>query len=168
MSTVIVNELQADEFRPPIPLTELGYRVVKNYRASYTGGAWNPDTNYNWVPGMHFDYTPELSNSRIRVYCTIPYAAVNIAHAISHWIFYANGAEQGRHSVSGNHIEDNSLYTWDFPSWGTTSGRIGYQLRSYTNDSNEVRLFTTRYWDGAGSGQNCRGNFTIEEYLVGV
>jgi hypothetical protein len=165
MSTLRVNEIKSSDTSQPIALNELGYRVIKNYRQNYTGGQWNPDTNYNWVPGMFFDYTPASASSRIRVYCNISYVGLNAAHGISHWIFYANGVERGRHSISGNHLEDNACYTWDFPSWGITAGRIGYQMRSYANDNNEVRPYTTRYWDGTGSQQNCIGQFIIEEYI---
>jgi hypothetical protein len=169
MSTVIVDQLAVDEISPLIPLTQLGPRIVKSYRANYTGGQWNPDTNYNWVPGMFYDYTPLLATSRIRVACHIPYAGPLAAHAISHWIFYSNtSTEQGRHSISGEHLEDYAAYMWDFASWGTSVGRIGYQSRSYANDNNEVRVFTTRYWDGGGSTQVCIGQFIIEEYIPGV
>jgi len=168
MSTVIVNQLTVDESRTQIPLTELGHRVIRSYRATYTGGQWNPNATFNWAPGMFYDYTPALASSRIRTYCHLSYVGLNAAHGISHWIFYANSVEIGRHSVSGNHLEDNSVYTWDFASWGTSSGRIGYQIRSYADDNNEVRLHTTRYWDGGGSSQNCYGQLVIEEYLSGV
>ena len=169
MSTVIIDQLQFDPEQPQVPLTELGHRIIRNYRATYTGGQWNPDTNYNWVPGMFYDYTPESASSRIRVYCHLSYARNSgAAHGISHWIFYANGVERGRHSVSGNHLEDHSCYTWDFASWGTTSGRIGYQMRAYGNDNHEVRPHCTQYWDGGGSVQNSYSQFIIEEYLPGV
>lgn len=169
MSTVIVDQLQCDFEQPQVPLTELGHRIIKNYRATYTGGQWNANTTYNWVPGMYYDYTPESASSRIRVYCHLSYARMSgAAHGISHWIFYANGVEKGRHSISGNHLEDNSCYTWDVASWGTSSGRIGYQMRSYGDDNHEVRPYTTAYWDGGGSNQNSYGQFVVEEYLTGV
>ena len=170
MSTLIVDSLSynAEDAAQEIPLTQLGYRVVRSYRQTYTGGQWNPDNNYNWVPGMFYDYTPLLSNSRIRANCSLSYVGINAAHAISHWIFYANGVERGRHSISGNHLEDNTSHVWDFPSWGTSTGRIGYQSRSYSNDNHEVRAYMTRYWDGGGSNKNCYGQFWIEEYLPGV
>lgn len=169
MSTIIVDQIQTDEDRGPIPLTQLGYRIIKNYRANYDSGQWNPSTAYNWVPGMWADYTPASSSSRIRVYCHLSYARNSgSAHGISHWIFYANGTERGRHSISGNHIEDNSVYVWDFASWGTSSGRIGYQMRAYADDNHEVRPHCTQYWDGGGSVQTCRSQFIIEEYLPGV
>jgi len=169
MSTLITDTLSFDPGREPIPLTELGYRVVKEARATYDGGQWNPDTNYNWVPGMFNDYTPLLANSRIRMTCMIPYARNSgAAHCISHWIFYANGVEIGRHGVSGSHHEDQRVYVWDVASWGTASGRIGYQMRAYANDNHEVRPYTTQYWDGGGSAQTCRGQYVIQEYLPGV
>jgi len=168
MSTVSVNDIQIDEFRTLIPVSELGYRVIKQFRSTYTAGEWNNSTGYNWVPGMFVDYTPLSASSRIRVHCTIPMAGRNAAHAISHWIFYSNGGstEVGRHSVSGQHYEDSQTYVWDFASWGTNNRRIGYQMRAYANDNHEVRVYATRYWNGGGSLQNCRGVFFLEEYLV--
>lgn len=169
MSTIIIDGLSADINNPEVPLTELGYRIIKNVRRDYEGGLWNPDTNYNWVPGMFYDYVPLSASSRIRAYCHIPHARNSgAAHGISHWIFFANGVEQGRHCISGNHIEGQGLYLWDFASWGTSSGRIGYQMRAYANDNHEVRPYTTQYWDGTGSNQFCRGQIIIEEYLPGV
>jgi hypothetical protein len=168
MSTLVTDFLSFDPNSNSIPLTELGHRVVREARAQYTSGAWNPDTNYNWVPGMFNDYTPLLTTSRVRMTCMIPYVGLNAAHGISHWVFYANNVEQGRHGVSGEHVEDMRTYVWDVASWGTSSGRIGYQMRAYTNDSNEIRPYTTRYWDGGGSNQNCYGQYVIQEYLPGV
>jgi len=169
MSTIITDQLQYDYDKPLVPITELGHRVIKSFRQNYDGGLWNPDTNYNWVPGMYTSYTPLSSSSRIRVYCHLPYARNSgSSHAISNWIFYANGVERGRHSVSGNHLEDMSCYVWDMASWGTIEATIGYQMRAHANDNHEVRPYTTQYWDGGGSTQTCRGQFVIEEYLTGV
>jgi hypothetical protein len=167
MSTIIVDDIVFDQNSGDItPLSDLRHRVIKQFRNTYTNGAWNPDNNYNWVPGMFADYTPLSASSRIRVNCHMSYVGLNAAHAISHWIFYANGVERGRHSISGNHLEDNSVYMWDFPSWGTSNARIGYQSRSYANDNHEVRPHTTRYWDGGGSNQNCFAQIIIEEYVI--
>ena len=169
MSTLIVDQLYCDQHLAPVPLTELGHRVIRNFRQNYDGGQWNPNTAYNWVPGMHTTYTPLLSTSRIRCWVHLSYARNSgAAHAISHWIFYANGVERGRHSISGNHLEDNSVYVWDFASWGTNAATVGYQSRSYGDDNHEVRPHTTQYWDGGGSAQTCRSQFIIEEYLPGV
>lgn len=169
MSTIIVDDLYCDPHLAPVPLTQLGHRVIKNYRANYDGGQWNPNTTYNWVPGLNVSYTPLRSDSRIRVWCHMSYARNSgAAHAISHWIFYANGTERGRHSISGQHLEDNSVYVWDFASWGTSAGQVGYQSRSYGDDNHEVRPHCTQYWDGGGSVQTCRSQLVIEEYLPGV
>lgn len=168
MSTLYVDDIIIHDDLTVVPVRELGHRVVKQQRSTYTGGQWNPTTTYNWVPGMNTSFTPVQSFSRIRVTCHIPYAALNAAHAITHWIFYSNNStEQGRHSVSGNHLEDNSVYVWDFASWGTSSATVGYQMRCYAEDNNELRVYTTRYWDGGGSNQNCFGQLLIEEYLPG-
>lgn len=166
MSKVIVDNLQVHPDSPYIPVSDLWHRPIKTIITTYTGGQWNPDTNYNWVPGMYYDYTPVNPRSRIKVACAIPYVGLNSAHGISSWIFYGNGVEIARHSVSGNHIEDKTTYTYDIGSWGNTSGRVGYQMRSHANDSNEIRPFTTRYWDGGGSNQNCYGQMIIEEYII--
>jgi hypothetical protein len=170
MSTLKVNQLKVVDDRRFIGVVDLRTNIVKNYRSTYTGGQWNPDTNYNWVPGMFHDYTPLLDNSRIRVYCHLSYARNSgNAHGISHWIFYANGIERGRHSISGNHLEDHSCYTWDVPSWGANvTGRIGYQMRAYANDNHEVRPHCTQYWDGANSVQNSYSQFVIEEIDFGL
>lgn len=166
MSTIIVDNIVLGNELQPSSISELNFRrIIKEYRQKYTGGMWNNSTSYVWVPGMYVDYTPASNASRIRVYCQIPYVGINSAHAISHWIFYANGTEQGRHSLSGYHLEDSSNHIWEFASWGTNSGRIGYQQRSYANDNHEVRPYSTRYWDGSGSNQNCYGLFWIEEFL---
>jgi hypothetical protein len=169
MSTLVTDFLSFDPNSNAIPLTELGHRVVKEARAQYTGGQWNPDNSYNWIPGMFNDYTPLLTTSRIRMTCMIPYAGNSgSAHRISHWIFYANGVELGRHGVSGEHLQDARTFVWDTASWGTSSGRMGYQMRAYANDNHEVRVYTTEHWDGGGSQQNCYGQYVIQEYLPGV
>lgn len=168
MSTLKVDNLYGDNIERPIEVSRLDHCIIKSYHADYTQGQWNPGTSFAWVPGQFVDYTPASGSSRIRVYCQIPMGGINAAHAISHWIFYANGNEIGRHNASGNHYEENLTYTWDFASWGTTEARIGYQMRSYSNDSNEVRVYTGRYWDGGGSQQNFYGAMSIQEYLLGT
>jgi hypothetical protein len=170
MSVILVNRIKTVDDEEGIPTGQLRRTVVKDFRATYTGGQWNPDTTYNWVPGMWTDYKPLRNDSRIRVTCHLSYARNSgAAHAISHWIFYAAGEEKGRHSVSGNHLEDNSVYTWDVGSWGNlVTARIGYQMRAYANDNHEVRPHCTQYWDGGGSVQNCYSQFLLEEYTDGL
>jgi hypothetical protein len=169
MSTLIVDNIICDPHLEQVPLTQLGYRIIRISRQNYDGGLWNANTTYNWVPGMNMTYTPARSDTRIRVWCHMPYGRNSgSAHGISHWIFYANGVERGRHSISGQHIEDMSVYVWDMASWGTSAAQLGYQSRSYADDNHEVRPYTTNYFDGGGSTQTCRGQMIVEEYLVGV
>ena len=171
MSKVIVDNIEIDDRKVNIPLSELNHKIIKRYSAEYTGGEWNPTVTYAWVPGMFYDYTPLRVNSKIRTTCMIPIARVSGAtHCMSHWIFYANGTELARHSVSGTHAEHWNTLTYEFPSWGTSSGRIGYQMRAYANDNHEMRPYTTEWWEGGGtnqSGGNVKGYFIIEEYYRG-
>lgn len=149
-----------------IPVDELVPRVIQRYENTYTGGEWNPDNTSNWAPGGFVDFTPRSAVSRINFIWRVPHAWVAASHAISHWRFFVNGILYYWHSQSGVHIEDGCVIQWDVPSWGTSSGRIGYQVRSYANDNHETRLYTTYYWDGTGrSAQNSRGQLIVEEYL---
>lgn len=167
MSTLIVDSIVADLNAPAIPLTELGFRVINSHQQWYDGGYWRNDNTYNWVPGLWHDYTPISASSRIRVNANFTYCGPNgSAHNISHWIFYANGVDQGKHSVSGYHLEGRGSFIWDFASWGTSQGRIGYQMRQYAYTNHEITVHSTRYWDGGGSNQNCRAHLIIEEYLT--
>ncbi len=169
MSTLIVDELYCDPHLAPVPLTQLGHRIVKINRQNYDGGQWNPNTTYNWAPGMFMDYTPLRTDTRIRAWLHMSFArTTGSSHCMSHFIFYANGVEQGRHTIAGQHLEGNGVYVWDFASWGTSNGRIGYQSRAYADDNHEVRLHCTNWWDGGGSIQTCRSQMIVEEYLVGV
>lgn len=168
MSTLQVNTLVVNQRQINVNVSELGFRTIKRIRQTYSGGQWDPNTTYNWVPGMYYDYTPASSSSRIRITCHIPHAGLNSAHVISHWIFYAAGVEQGRHGVGGQHYEDAGTYIWELASWGASNQRVGYQMRSYQDNNHETRVYTTRYWDGGGSNQNCYGILMIEEFLVGI
>jgi len=165
MGTLTTSAFQNTGGTITIPVRELTPRVIQYYREDYTGGEWNPDNTSNWVPGSFRDFTPRRADSRISYTWRCPHAWIGQTHAISHWRFFVNGNLYFWNSTSGRHIEDGCVLKWDVPSWGTTAGRIGYQIRAYANDNHEVRLYTTYYWDGTGrSAQNSRGQLIIEEY----
>jgi hypothetical protein len=163
MSTIRVDNLQAGSRENLVPLGELRQRVLKTYRESYRGGSWAPANTYSWMPASFVDYTPISASSRIRFSLALSYAHTN-GHAILHCIFFANGIEQGRHSISGQSPEHRHLYVWDVASWGTSSGRIGYQSRQY-GTSNQPRIHGTHHWDGVGSNQAAQSEIVLEEYL---
>lgn len=165
MGVLTVKELTNRTNTVRIPVKELTARIVQRYEAEYTGGSWNANNTWNWAPGSFRDFTPRFADSRIKYIWRVPHYWSNTGHAISHWRFYVNGRIYYYHSVSGTYIEDGNAIQWDVPSWGTSSGRIGYQVRSYSNDNHEVRLYGTRYWNGGGSTQNSRGQLIIEEYV---
>lgn len=165
MGTLTTNAFKNTSGTVVVPVKELKGRVVQRYLADYVGGEWNPDATSNWVPGAYVDFTPKFADSRISYIWRCPHAWSNATHGISHWRFFVNGLLYYWHSTSGVHIEDGCVMKWDVPSWGTTSGRIGYQIRSYANDNHEVRLYTTYYWNGTGrSAQNAYGQLIVEEY----
>ena len=166
MGSLSVEYLQNTSGSVNIPVKELETRTIQFYQAEYTGGEWNPDNNWNWVPGAWRDFTPLRADSRIRYTMRLPWAWVASSHVISHFYFYANGVLYWYWSESGTHIENGKSFQFEVPSWGTGTARIGLQHRSYSNDNHEMRLYTTYYWDGGGrSVQNCRGHLMIEEIM---
>jgi hypothetical protein len=166
MSSVTVDYISNTSNTVTIPVSELKRRVVQFYQEEYTSGEWNPTTTYDWVPGLYHDFTPKRSDTRIKF--TVRYAEAwsNSTHAISNWYLYANNIIYYQWSSSGTHIENGKTYEFEVPSWGTTQARIGLQSRSHGNDTNEVRVHTTYYWDGTGrSAQTCNSHMLIEEIL---
>ena len=150
-----------------IPVTELTTRVIQYIRQDYTGGSWNPDNSYNWVPGAFYDFTPKRADSVINYTMRLPYArSGSSSHAIGNWYVYANNIIYYRWEDSHNHCENGAIWQFQVPSWGTSTGRIGLQHRAHSNDGNEFRMYTTEYWDGVGSNQNCRGQLIIEEIAL--
>lgn len=148
-----------------VPVKELQLRTIQLYQAEYTSGEWNPDTNYNWIPGTWADFTPRRADSRIKYTMRLPLAWSNAAHGISHLYFWAAGTLYWYWSESGTHYENAKMFQFEVPSWGTSTQRIGMQLRSYANDNHELRAFRTYYWDGVGSVQNSKGHLMIEEVI---
>jgi len=149
-----------------VPIRELYHnRYIQRYQSVYTAGSWNPDTNYNWVPGSWVDFTPQRSDSFIQYAWRAPHAWVNASHGIVHLQFFANSKLFKWHSISGNHVENGDTYMWEVPSWGTFNARIGCQLRAYATNNHTFRFYDTNYWDGVGSRQTARGQLMVDEVL---
>jgi hypothetical protein len=166
MSSLSVDYIKNTSNTVTIPVVELKQRVVQYYQAQYSGGEWNPTAAYQWVPGLFRDFTPRRSDTRIKFTARFAEAWVASSHAISNWYFFANGILYYYWSSSGTHIENGKSYEFEVPSWGTTTGRIGLQMRAHANDNNETRIHTTYYWNGTGrSVQNCVAHLFIEEIL---
>jgi len=163
MSTLVVDSITHPLINEDVPISELKQRVIKTARSHYRSGVWDPGDSYAWLPGGYIDYAPASSTSKIRFQINISFAHLD-GHAISHAIFYVNGTEEGRHSISGQSPEHRHLYMWDFDSWGTNSGRIGYQVRRY-GSGNRPRYNSTRHWNGSGSYQSAQTEIIIEEYI---
>ena len=150
-----------------VPVTELRTRVIQFYRADYTSGTWNPDNTYNWIPGAYYDFTPRRTDSVIFYTMRLPTTRQGgSTHAIGNFYFYANNILYYQWEESLQHMENGKTWQFQVPSWGTSTGRIGMQNRAHANDSNEVRMYSTEYWDGTGSSQNCKGQLIIEEIAL--
>jgi hypothetical protein len=149
-----------------VPILELyNNRYLQRYQSVYTGGSWNPNNSYQWVPGSFVDFTPQRSDSLIQYAWRAPHAWVNASHGIVHLQFYANGRLFKYHSLSGTHLEDGDTYMWEVPSWGTFNARIGCQVRSYAVNNHTLRFYDTNYWNGTGSRQNSYGQLMVDEVL---
>lgn len=165
MGTLTANKLIARQGGVEVPVNELNGRTIQRYSNVYTGGDWNPDNTFNWVPGSWVDFTPLRADSKIIYQCRIPLAWRNAAHCITHWLFYVNGTLWHWHNANGYHLEDATTWKWEIPSWGTSTGRIGYQVRSYAVNNHTLRFYTTYYWNGVNSNQNSYGHLIVEEQL---
>lgn len=137
-------------------------RIINNY----TGGPWGSPASYTWVPGLFIDYTPLRADSLIKwsanfsIYWNDPNS-----YGIMHQYFYWNGQVRDSWTYGAQYYEHRSHYERVYPSWGTTSGRIGFQSRYYST-SYYGAYHGTRYWDGGGgSSGNSAGQLVLEEYL---
>jgi hypothetical protein len=163
MSRIKVNNISPGADQSLVSLGEMQVRIVKDYRFQYSGGSWEPSDSYQWIPNAYVDYTPLLTDSRIRFTINLSFAHTS-GHAIMHCIFYANSVEIGRHNIAGQSPEHRHCYVWDVASWGGSLARIGYQARRY-GGSNIPRVHGTHHWDGAGSNQNAHTQIYIDEYV---
>ena len=167
MGVLAIDYLETTNSSVQIPIKDFSTRVIQYVSQEYTGGIWNPDNTYAWVPGAHYDFTPKRSDSVIRFTARIPGYWSNNSHAISSWRFYANNVLLYQFSESETYYENGRVWEFEAPSWGTSQARIGFQIRSHSNDSNEIRFYGTRYWEGADSQQNAHGHMFIEERVNG-
>lgn len=148
-----------------LPVSFMQRRIIQRVSYTHRVGWWRGNNTYYWVPGAYIDFRPERSDSRIRFTCCIPTRDYGSNHMISHWIFYVNETEYGRHSRAGHHVENAFAQEWDVPSWGEGQyARVGYRFRSYAEGNHNAHLYHTQYWDGGGAGYHIQGQSMIEEY----
>ena len=149
-----------------IPTRYFSSRIIQ--RTAYTSriGWWRGNNSYYWVPGAYIDFRPMRDDTRIKISFMIPTRDYGSAHMISHWIFYRDDIEYGRHTRGGHHVENPFTQEWDLESWGAGQyARVGYKFRAYSEGNHNAHLYHARYWDGAGSGLNMPGQVIVEEYI---
>lgn len=166
MPSLNVDRLETNDGYNKILGRELTNRPIQIYRREFRDGEWNPNTDFNWIPGAYVDFTPLRSDTRLRYRVRLPMAWVSSSHAIAHYEFYANNVLFASFGTSGTHAENAGCYDFEVPSWGTFSSRLGLKTRAYSENSNEFRYYCTYYWNGTGrSVQNCFGMLWIEEMI---
>jgi len=166
MGSLNIDRLETNDGYVKVLGRELTNRVIQLYRQDWRDGEWNPNTDWNWLPGGYADFTPKRADSRLRYKLRLPMAWVSASHAIAHYEFYANNVLFASFGTSGTHSENAGTYDFEVPSWGTFNSRIGLKTRSYSENSNEFRYYTTYYWNGTGrSAQVANGTLWIEEII---
>jgi hypothetical protein len=136
-------------------------RVIYNY----TGGAWAAPSTFDWVPGLYYDYTPLRADSLIKWSANFSIYWNDSNYGIMHQYFYWNGRLRDAWTYGGIYYEHRTHYERIYPSWGTTSGRIGIQS-SYYSGSYIGAYHGTRYWNGAGGNSGISyPQLVIEEFL---
>lgn len=144
----------------------LARRVVQRVEYTHRVGWWYPNDTYHWIPGGYLDFTPVRNDTRVRIVINIPTTWYGNVHSITHWIFYRDEIEYGRHCRGGYHNQDTFAQEWDVPSWGEGHmARLGYKARSYANGNHSAHLYYETYWDGGGVGWHMKGQIFAEEYF---
>lgn len=149
-----------------IPVRNLQRRIIQRVSYTHRVGWWRANNDYYWVPGAYVDFRPMRGDTIIKVSFMVPARDYSSAHMISHWKFYRNDVEYGRHSRSGHHTENPFTQEWEVPSWGAGQySRVGYKVRSYSEATHNTHLYYTEYWDGGGAGYEIQGQVIVEEYI---
>lgn len=160
-----VDTIQNEAANTSLNPVYFNYRIIQRFRSRFNLGYWNADNNYRWVPGCFCDFKPMRGDTRIRFRCSFTGRYRGNSHSISHWIFYVDGNEIGRHSIGGQHRESGKVTEWDVPSWGAGQiARIGYKYRDYSNGNHGHHMRMTNYWDGGGPDRRIPSEFCVEEY----
>ena len=167
MSDILrVDNIQDTAASFTISTSHFQRRIIQRVSYTHRVGWWRANNAYYWVPGAYIDFRPMRSDSRIRFSFSVPTRDYGSAHMITHWIFYRDEFEYGRHSRSGHHVENAFATEWDLPSWGEGSySRVGYKVRSYAEGNHNAHLYLTEYWDGGGNSSEIQGQAIAEEYV---
>lgn len=160
------DTIQNEAATATITASHMQRRVIQRVSYVWRNGWWRSDNAYYWVPGTMVNFKPMRGDTRIRYSTNVPVRQYGgSAHSITHWIFFLDNIEYGRHSRGGHHIENVFSSEWDLPSWGTNQIRaMGYKVRAYSDPTHNAHLYATQYWNGANTFLDIQGQTIVEEY----
>jgi len=135
-------------------------RVIQTYNIPFGAPA-----SFTWVPGLFIDYTPLRADSIIRWAANYSWYWNDGSYGIQHQLFYWNNQLRDQWTLGAQYGEKRLHYERMYPSWGTTSGRIGIQCRYYSGNYYGA-FHGTRYWNGdGGTSGNTVTQLVLEEFL---
>lgn len=153
------------------------YEILNRVRYVYTSGTWTTaGGQWQWVPGLYYDYTPVSSNSVIRAIAGWTAHRQGTYDMITHmeWarsnsdgssITYLDSFPMADHSAT--YMSIWHTYQQELSSWGAgTTQRLG--LRCYAADYTNYRaVFHETYWNyspGNGRGSAAYPYWIVEEW----
>jgi len=156
--------------------------VQRSYQ-QYRGGGWTNSTTMSWVPGLHYNFTPLHSNSRLkfivgfharRALASDLICELNIGISNTDGtglIYQEERFQNSNHSTTYQntwaHYELEVKRNYN-QTWGTDAKRIGI-LTAAHNAANYKALFHQTTWSNytqAGVGSNAYPYWIMEEYLT--
>ena len=153
-----------------------GKHLINLVEYPYTGGVWDSSNSGAWVPGLHVDYTPLSSTSKIKLHLEFTIGLSGGNGHIGHYMTYI-GADNGLTGATGNYLQSNftplsgqtseERVSMQIPcdSWGAgVEGRMGLYGRSYDASSWRSRFHGSYYWNGTTGQQYCAPIVYIEEW----
>lgn len=148
-----------------------GGKLIQVYNSEPHVGSWESTTTWREVPGMTHNFTPQRSDSKIKVHYNYMIYWLGGAHSIEHMRLYHNGSIIRSWTEGGQYQEKSVNVIHVLDSWGAGTTR-NFQLyaRDYNHNGNATNFHGTQYWQGTGGNvgggdNNAHPVITITEYL---
>lgn len=140
-----------------------GGKLIQTYHAEPHPGAWEANASYNIVPGLDHTFTPQRSDTKIRMdWSWVIYWTGT--HSILHHRLWTD-AETGtgtwtRQWTEGGQYQEKMIhFMHTFDSWGAgTTRTFRIYARDYSHNGNGANFHGSTYWDGGGTNINGNNN----------